>query len=83
MTERDRQAFRNHLESALEHANTLSVWGFVSLIAFISIVGDADQPHEIALALAGVFSGGMAGMNLNWGWQEFARANRIAKRNKP
>ena len=82
MTERDKAAFRRHLECALEHINTLSVWCFVAIVGSVAVRGVADQPWELVIFAATLTSGGMAGLNFRWAWQELARANAIAKRNR-
>jgi len=82
VTQKDKDAFRTHLEAALQHVNTFSVWGFISLICFICVRGKADAPWEIVLLIAGLFSGGMAGINFRWAVRELSAANAIAKRNR-
>ncbi len=83
MSERDRMLFRQHLEAALEHANTLVIWVFICLVGFIAVKGSVDEAWEILLNVAALFAGGMAGMNARWAAVELSRANAIVKRNKP
>ena len=75
--------FVKHLQTALEHVNTMAVWGFIAIVTFVLISGPVDQPHEIALLLGGAFAGGMAGLNFRWAFRELALSHAIVRRNKP